>query len=123
MESFPTMAGGKPYKGVVHLEETLKLSSRLTKDTAQEALREIMENISCTRIMQVFDSFVNFLRTGNGDLSAFWVSYLDVVDIFQGHLRASREGDWKLHLASIRAMIPWCFAYDRLNYARYLPVY
>ena len=28
-----------------------------------------------------------------------------------------------LHLASIRAMIPWCFAYDRINYARYLPYY
>ena len=20
-------------------------------------------------------------------------------------------------------MIPWCFAYDRINYARYVPVY
>ena len=28
-----------------------------------------------------------------------------------------------LHLASIRAMIPWCFACDRHNYARYLPYY
>jgi len=36
---------------------------------------------------------------------------------------ASCERDWNLHLASVRAMIPWCFAYDRLNYARYLPYY
>ena len=28
-----------------------------------------------------------------------------------------------LHLASVRAMIPWCVAYDRLNYARFLPCY
>jgi len=28
-----------------------------------------------------------------------------------------------LHLASIRAMIPWCFSYDRMTYARYLPYY
>ena len=28
-----------------------------------------------------------------------------------------------LNLASVRAMIPWCFAYDMLNYARYLPYY
>ena len=26
-------------------------------------------------------------------------------------------------MASIRAMIPYCFAYDRLNYTRYLPYY
>lgn len=28
-----------------------------------------------------------------------------------------------LHLSCIRAIIPWCFAYDRVNYARYLPYY
>ena len=48
---------------------------------------------------------------------------MDMVDILLGLIRASREGDWMLHLASVRAMIPWCFAYDRLNYARYLPYY
>ena len=46
-----------------------------------------------------------------------------MVEILLGLIRASREGDWMLHLASVRAMIPWCFAYDRLNYARYLPYY
>ena len=38
-------------------------------------------------------------------------------------IRASREGDWDGHLAAIRALLPWMFAYDRTNYARYLPVY
>lgn len=28
-----------------------------------------------------------------------------------------------MHLAAIRAAIPWCFAYDKLNYARYLTYY
>ena len=28
-----------------------------------------------------------------------------------------------MHLAAIEAIIPWCFAYDRTNYARYLPWY
>lgn len=31
--------------------------------------------------------------------------------------------DWGLRLHAIQSMIPWCFAYDTLNYARYLPVY
>ena len=38
-------------------------------------------------------------------------------------MRASREGDWDLHLHSIRMMIPWCFAYDKVNYSRYLTPY
>ena len=40
-----------------------------------------------------------------------------------GLIRASRDADWILHLASIRTMIPWCFAYDKVNYARYLLYY
>ena len=52
------------------------------------------------------------------------MSYLDVVDnILLALMRASREGNWLLHLHAIRAMITWCFAYDKVNYARYLPVY
>ena len=51
------------------------------------------------------------------------MSYVDMVEIVLGFVRASREGDFEHHLMCIRAMIPWCFAYDRLNYARYLPYY
>ena len=38
-------------------------------------------------------------------------------------LRAARERGWLLHLASISTIIPWCFAYDKVNYARFLSYY
>jgi hypothetical protein len=37
-------------------------------------------------------------------------------------VRATRTTDWDLHLSAIRSMLPWFFAYDRVNYARYLPL-
>ena len=40
-----------------------------------------------------------------------------------GLLRASREGNWCLHLSAIQSMIAWCFSYDKVNYARYLSAY
>ena len=46
-----------------------------------------------------------------------------VEGIVLGLLRVSREGDWDLHLHSVRMMIPWCFAYDKVNYSRYLTPY
>ena len=73
--------------------------------------------------MELFGVYIKFLRCGSGNLSTFWMSYMDMIEILLGLIRASREGGWMLHLASVRAMIPWCFAYDRLNYARYLPCY
>ena len=38
-------------------------------------------------------------------------------------IRSSRKGNWLLHLCAIRAFLPWCFAYDKINYRRYLSVY
>ena len=71
-----------------------------------------------------FEKYCDHLRNNNGPLSAFWMSYLDMVGrILLALLRSSREGNWELHMAAVRSMIPWCFAYDRQNYARYLSVY
>ena len=38
-------------------------------------------------------------------------------------IRATRTSDWKLHLSTLRSMIPWFFATDRINYSRYAPCY
>ncbi|XP_056105946.1 uncharacterized protein LOC130084505 [Rhinichthys klamathensis goyatoka] len=54
---------------------------------------------------------------------AFWSSYIDMVQILLLFVRATRESDWQLHLSTVRLMMPWFFAYDRVNYARYLPSY
>ena len=88
--------------------------------------KQIHENGSCTFtgcVMELFGVYIKFLRGGNGNLSTFWLSYMDMTDILLGLIRSSREGEWMLHMASVRAMIPWCVACDRLNYARSLPCY
>ena len=108
---------------MIHLDETLMIIDGLGNEVSQTSLNTVLENKSCARILEWFKAYCEFLRSGNGNLSAFWMSYLDMVEILLGLIRASREGDWMLHMASIRAMIPWCFAYDRMNYARYLPYY
>ena len=37
--------------------------------------------------------------------------------------RATRTGNWDLHLTVVKEITPWFFSYDHMNYARYLPVY
>ena len=59
----------------------------------------------------------------DGPLKMFWNSYLEMVATLLSLIRATREGNWQLHLECIKAMLPWFFAYDHTNYARYLPVY
>ncbi|MES9879620.1 MAG: hypothetical protein ABW185_01920, partial [Sedimenticola sp.] len=38
-------------------------------------------------------------------------------------IRATREGNWNLHLASLKELCKYFFAHDRLNYARMVPLY
>lgn len=63
------------------------------------------------------------LREDRGPTSTFWISCLDMMNILFAHNRATKLGDWELHLETTFKMIPWFFAYDRQNYSRYLTFY
>ena len=64
-----------------------------------------------------------FCRHERGPMAALWMNFLDMVELLLDLIRSYRESDWHLHLHTIRRLIPWCFAYDHVNYARYLSVY
>ena len=121
-EFYPWLEENHP-EDMAQLNLTIKDIKELYDDTCHESMNRVLLNPSCIRILKLFDEFIDSLRTNCGSLSAFWVSYLDLVEIMLGLLRSSREGNWHLHLYTIRSMIPWCFAYDRQNYAKYLSVY
>ena len=75
-------------------------------------------------ILQLFDTYLAHIWQGaHGYLSAFWLSYLDIVDIVFGMVRAAREENMVLHLQSIYPIIPCVFPNDAVSYAQYLPYY
>ena len=85
--------------------------------------QKVLDSPSLPEFITLYDKYLDYLRNNNGKLSNFWRSYIDLVDILLNMVRASREGNWELHLAAIEQMIPWCFAHDNINYARYLPAH
>ena len=90
----------------------------------QKTLDAVLNNPSASQVLQFFEQFLNRFRDDNeGDLPQFWMSYLYMVHIMLSLIRASREWDWSLHLNTISTMRPWAFAYDKINYARYMPIY
>ncbi|KAL8611826.1 hypothetical protein ACOMHN_041288 [Nucella lapillus] len=93
-------------------------------DVQQATIESLLDQTQVTDVFHLWNEFLHHLRHTNGELSAFWMTYVDIIqNILLGLIRSSSEGDWYLHLRAVRLMIPWCFAYDRLNYARYLPAY
>ena len=119
-----------PWVASNHLDKLSKLRqvedqvSEMVSSFSQEQYEQIVHSQAVVEVHELWSQFLQYLKSENGDLCAFWMSYIDVVgNVLLGLIRASREGNWQLHLYAIREMIPWCFAYDKVNYARYLPVY
>ena len=106
---------------VCGLEEQVAVAAN---DITQRSHEAILQSTGCGEVHRLWDAFLGHLRSSNGEQSKFWMSYVDIVNnILLVLIRASREGNWLLHLHAIRVMIPWCFAYDKVNYARHLLVY
>ena len=105
------------------LNKAVNCVKELQNNPCAAQLQRCLDNESCQKILNLFKLYLELQRHDGGQLAAFWMMYIDLVEILLGLIRADREGDWHLHIACIRHMIPWCFAMDKTNYARYLPVY
>ena len=102
----------EPYTDVEALLELSDCMDALSINTTCNIFSEILHNPAYENVLGEFEKFFHFLRNHNRSLSQFWISYMDIVDIVLNVLRTSQEGDWKLHLASVRVTIPWCFTCD-----------
>ena len=78
--------------------------------TSQQNMENVCHDEEFVAIFNVWNDFLDHLRFTNGDLSSFWISYIDFIDdIILGLIRSSREGNWPRHLKAICNLIPWCF--------------
>ena len=85
-----------------------------------ESLDELIEAME--PLAKQFESFKVEGRKGS-NMFALWDEYLEMVSLMRSFIRAERTGDWTLHLNATAGMMPYFFAMDRMNYARWLPVY
>ena len=103
------------------LNETFAFIAKRHENTCSTSLESFRMDESCKRIQHLFGIYRDALCHENSQLTEFWMNYIDMVDLLLGLIRAER--DWYLHLGCIREMIPCCFAMDKTNYSRYLPVH
>ena len=94
-------------------------------DTTKKTTREIYDNFKDDKEFEnLYREFLNIKvewgRNKNNTLRKFWLSFIDMVDLLLNTIYAVRSGSWLLLLECIREIIPFTFAYDHINYARYL---
>lgn len=98
----------KPFQEIQNIQT-------ISKEDHQNAMSIIEEH-----------GIVEALENIDGDFkmqAAFYRNYMRMVENLLLFIRASREGQWKLHLASLHYFTGLFFVHDQLNYARLTPVY
>ena len=58
-----------------------------------------------------------------GGMHSFLRNYTKQFECILRHIRASRQGEWQLHLAAQEELCKYFFAHDHLHYARLSPLY
>ena len=85
---------------------------------AEEELRGIIQDkpLHCSGgLMQILETEASKSQT-----TKLWVDVLiKPVMLTMMFVRAEREGDWPLHLATYKPMLPYFFAAGHVNYAIY----
>ena len=86
--------------------------------------QKVVEDPDVDVMFKMFDTFGEVLKD-QGSMATFWMSYMELSSLLLELIRSSRDWTTGLHMAAIRTIIPvpWCSAYDRQNYAKYLSVY
>ena len=89
-------------------------------DISSDELKMFLESPDFTWMLAAYNRYT---ATYHGPIAAFWESYLTLFELFLNFFRSMREENWELHKACLQKMLPWMFAYDHTNYARYFTVY
>ena len=88
-------------------------------NTTNPVFDEIWESQNLATSYNRFLDFREKMENGQ-PLQQFWVSFLDMVELLLNTIYSLRSGDWLLLIECIRHILPFTFAYDHVNYARYL---
>ena len=93
----------------------------LKRKATANLLYDIEFNIEVARFFTLYENFKQDIRSGNyGKTAQFWVVYyLDMMA--NQHLlhMAVQENDFFLRLHGLKYLLPFCFALNEQNYARY----
>ena len=95
-------------------------TTKVRKELTSSSIQELYETPELEELQVKYEEFS---QRSSSKMSSYWRSYIEMACLLLCFIRSIREGDWNLHLACIRDMLPWMFAYDRTNYSRYLSVY
>lgn len=113
--------------GRLQIEAFLETNPDIRSDYTQilEQMLYSSDDLNPSDLANVYKEFSKFVaeQSAKSPTFAFWDNYMTMVRLLLMFIRATRQSDWSSHVNIIRQMMPYFFALDRQNYARYASVY
>lgn len=63
------------------------------------------------------------MKLSNHRTARIWIQYSEMIALLRDFIRSERTGNWKLHLVTVRKMIPYFAAAGHNNYAKSAQLY
>lgn len=99
-----------------------KFIENLAKTFPDEQFKDYTLSEEFQNIQNGFNTYVN-KKSATNKTMGIWMVYMQMVQTLLLFIRATRDNNWELHLSAVRSMLPWFFAADHVNYARYGSIY
>ena len=98
------------------------LSMLATGFQEQKEARELSQMfddvVDALKQKQILCLIEDFDKENQNPTFVYWRQYMHLGQVLLRFIRAEREGNWRLHLSSFAAMLPWFAIYDHTNYTR-----
>ena len=105
-------------------DETQNLILQLSENPDSEKFTNVTTREDFRRLYNSYNTFKNSIRNGNlGKTAQFWIGYMDLIWLILTFIRATKENNFHLHLATLYKLCPMFFAYNHHNYSLYIPAY
>jgi len=87
----------------------------------RDSIEDLQNSLMKEHMVTLLTEFDNEMKEVKN--YAYWNSYIRMIEILLGFIKAQRTGNWPLHVETFAAMLPWLTVYDHTNYARWGPIY
>ena len=101
-----------------HVRHT-RYAHEVTACTLYSLLRQAYQENECD---SSFDDFCDD-QVKRDQQFRYWLIIMWLEVILLSFVRSLWQGNFELHIESLKKLAPWMFALDHINYARWLPIY
>jgi hypothetical protein len=99
-----------------------EVCNMMSNEDAKDSHRQLVESLDTFSHMQKLEDFCKESEKDSPMFKAT-LDYMDIVATILMFIRASREGLWILHLASLEKLCSIFFIQNRLKYVQHIPEY